>query len=495
MTKHPTKSRRAQGVLSLTAVVWVMAGCATSDGLEPQARLTPATTVAAGLPAAQDVRYSRSWPTQDWWRGLGDAQLNTLIDEALQGNPDLVAADARVRQARAWAQQADAHRGPTLDAQASVQSVHIPGTVMPSDTGDAYFAPKILGLSGSYALDLWGGQRAAWEAAVGRQRAGEVDAQAARLLLSIDVARTYAQLGHAYQARDLAQQDAQRAQRAQRVLGLAQQREKAGIDGATEVRQAESVAATAAQRLAQANHGIESEQSALAVLLGQGPARGGAIARPAPLQPLALAWPDNLPAELLGRRPDIVAARWRVEAAQRDIDAAKTSFYPSFNLTAALGLVSFHVDDLVSLRSRYYSVAPAISLPMFDGGRLRANLAGRDAEYDVAVAQYNKTLVTAVNQVALQMQTAQSLNAQLTAQQQAVAAARAAWQLATQRYQRGIGSYFDVLLVEQSVLAAETTLTQLHTQQVDAAIQLIHALGGGYQATTDNTPQTAKASS
>lgn len=485
-------SRRALGVLSLTALVWAMAGCATSDGLKPQAQLTPAARVAAGWPAVQDVRYSRSWPTQDWWRAWGDDQLNSLIDEALHGNPDLVAADARVRQSRAWAQQADGQRGPTLNAQASVQSVHIPGTVMPSDTGDAYFAPKILGLSGSYALDLWGGQRAAWEAAVGRQRAGEVDAQAARLLLSIDVARTYAQLGHAYQARDLAQQDAQRAQR---VLGLAQQREKAGIDGATEVRQAESVAATAAQRLAQASHGIESEQSALAVLLGQGPARGGAITQPAPLKPLALAWPDNLPAELLGRRPDIVAARWRVEAAQRDIDAAKASFYPSFNLTAALGLVSFHVDDLVSLRSRYYSVAPAISLPIFDGGRLRANLAGRDAEYDVAVAQYNKTLVAAVNQVALHMQTAQSLNAQLTAQQQAVAAARAAWQLATQRYQRGIGSYFDVLLVEQSVLAAETTLTQLHTQQVDAAIQLIHALGGDYQATTDNTPQTAKASS
>lgn len=474
----PEKFYRRDVVSVIVLLVFALGGCASSDGLSTQGRISsPASLSTARSLGNQGGKYARTWPAADWWHALGDAQLDTLVDEALQGNPDLAVADARARQAAALALNADAQRSLKVSALASVQGIHLPGGLSSPTSGDRYITPWILGLNGSYNFDLWGGARAAWEAALGQQYASEVDVQAARLALSADVARTYTRLSYACQAHELAKRDAERTQH---LLELTTQRVNAGIDSIVQQRQAEALAASTRQQLAQAAHAIESEQIALAILIGKGPDRAAEIARPAALQPLALAVPDNLPADLLGRRPDIVAARWRVQAAQRDIDVSKANFYPSFNLTTAIGFLSLHSDDLISLRSRYYAVAPAISLPIFDSGRLRANLAGRNAEYDIAVAQYNKTLVTALNEVALQIQAAQALTAQETAQQQSANAAREAWELAMQRYQHGIGSYIEVLTIEQSVLAAETTLAQIHTQQIDTAIQLAHALGGGY---------------
>ena len=469
-----------------------LGGCASSEGLSTEGKIATSSGLWSGNAlSSSKTQFGKTWPATDWWQALGDAQLDQLIKEALQGNPDLDVADARVRQAAAMAMNADASRSVSVKATTSIQGIHLPGKVISPTSDDQYFTPKILGLSGSYNADLWGGEKAAWEAALGQQHASEVDAKAARLALSVDVARTYAQLGYDYEAHDLAQKDTERTQH---LLKLTVQRVTAGIDSISQQRQAEALAASAEQKSAQAAHAIESERIALAILIGKGPDRANAIARPKTLQPMALALPDNLPAELIGRRPDIVAARWRVEAAQHDIDSAKAGFYPSFNLTAAVGLVSFHTSDLISLRSRYYSVAPAISLPIFDGGRLRANLAGRNSEYDIAVAQYNKTLAGAFNQVALQIQAGQSLSAQEASQQQSVSAAREAWQMAMERYRRGIGSYVEALTVEQSVLAAETSLTAIRTQQVDTAIQLVHALGGGYgtESTEQQTPQTSE---
>jgi len=474
MTKPEARCRQWPLVLG---VVLALTGCASSVGLNSQTHMlsTPAA-MPAPADTVPDSRLSRTWPSEDWWRALNDPQLDDLIQQALQGNPDLAAADARLRLASAQAELRDAQRGTAFSAQAMVQDVRLPGSLLPGGES-AHMSPKVLGLNASHDFDVWGGERAAWEAALGRQRAIEVDARSARLLLSVDVARTYALLGYSHELRDLYQQDQDRARQ---VLSLTRQRVQAGIDGLVQQHQAEAVLASASQRLAQADLQIEAQRNALAVLLGQGPEKAANIQRPAPVTSLALHWPDTLPADLLGRRPDIVAARWRVQAAQSDIDAARTRFYPSFNLTAAAGLASMSVSDLFSLSNRYVAVLPAVSLPLFDSGRLRANLSARNADYDAAVAQYNKTLVTALNQVALQMQTAQSLQTQVQAEQQAVDAARLSWSLAQQRYQRGVGSYVEALSVQQTVLATEALQAQLHHQQLDTAILLIRALGGGY---------------
>ncbi len=479
----------------LLSLVILLGGCASNAGLSTQSRISSPSNLSAGKSLANPgAKYASTWPVLDWWHALGDAQLDALIQEALQGNPDLAAADARIRQASTMAMNVNASRFPVVNARGSVQGMHIPGellSAMAPDSSDQYVKIWTLGFSGSYKADLWGGERAAWESALGQQHASEVDVQAARLTLSADVAHAYARLAYAWQAHDLAQKDADRSQH---LLDLATQRVSAGIDSIGQQRQAEATAAAARQQVAQSAHAIESGQIALAILIGKGPDRAAEITRPAALQPLALAVPDNLPADLLGRRPDIVAARWRVEAAQRDIDASKAEFYPSFNLTAAFNLMSLHSDDLLTLRSRYYTASPALSLPIFDGGRLRAKLADRNAEYDIAVARYNKTLVGAFNEVALQIQAAQALATQESEQLQSVSAAREAWELAMQRYRRGISSYIEALNAEQSVLAKEATLAVIRAQRIDSAIQLVHALGGGYatESTGNTTPSTTQ---
>jgi NodT family efflux transporter outer membrane factor (OMF) lipoprotein len=467
------------------------AGCANMHGLAPEGKLFESTSLASEK-SLSGVRLSEAaWPAADWWHSLGDPQLDAVIGEALKGNPDLAVADARLREASAQALGADAARMPQVGFKAALPGAQIPESVLPA-LGGNYLTFKQLAFSFSYTFDLWGGQRAAWESAVGAQHAAEVDAQAARLTLSADVARAYSQLAYAFEANDVARNDLDRAKR---LLALTQQRVSAGIDSQAQLRQAEATEASAEQKLAQSEHAIDSSRTMLSVLLGKGPDRGLEITRPVPLKPLDLALPEALPANLVGRRPDLIAARWRVESSRRGIDAAKTQFYPNINLTAMAGTLAQHTADVLELGNRFALVTPAISLPIFDGGRLRSNLASKDATYDLAVAQYNKILVGALNEVSEQVSQLQSLVTQEAAQQRALKAAREAWDLATLRYRNGVGSYLEVLSVQQALLAADLQLATLHTQQVDASIQLVRALGGGYRDPNAASAAPAKTAS
>ena len=463
------------------ATALLLAGCADMSGLAPQVQLRSEQSVATNASLAGIA--PASWPDGDWWRGLGDTTLDALIREALQANPDMAATEARVRLAAAQAGAADAARYPTLDAKAS-----FPGTPFPDDFPKpfaGYTSAKQANLTAGYTFDLWGGQRAAWEAALGQQRATEVDGEAARLTLSTRVAQAYGDLEYAFASHDIAIADLDRAQK---LLDLTRQRVQAGIDSIALLRQAESTQASAEQKKAQTAQRIESVRTQLAVLLGQGPDRGLSIERPKALNVTELALPENLPAELLGRRPDIVAARWRVEASRRSIDAAKAQFFPNINLTAVFGVMSLKGADLFDSSSRFGLVTPAISLPIFDGGRLRSNLAGRDADYDLAVAQYNKTLIGAFNEVADNLSQLRSLQTQLTAQQRALTSAQQAWELSTQRYRNGVGGYLEVLVLQQALHAAEDRLADIQNRRIAASINLVRALGGGYNAERAETP-------
>ncbi|MDE2315868.1 MAG: efflux transporter outer membrane subunit, partial [Xanthomonadaceae bacterium] len=223
-------------------------------------------------------------------------------------------------------------------------------------------------------------------------------------------------------------------------------------------------------------------------LLGKGPDRGREIGRPHLLSPAELAVPADLPVDLVGHRADLVAARWRVQSAGKEIQAAKAAFLPNLNLGVMAGLIAVGGESLFQLPARFYSVAPSLSLPIFDGGRLRANLSARDAQYDLAVAQYNQTLVRAVNEVADDVDAAQSLTEQAAAQSRALAAAQDAWQLAEQRYKAGVGSYLEALSVRQQLLVAEQRMAALKAQQADQSVQLIGALGGGYRPDAGQQP-------
>ncbi|WP_274381164.1 efflux transporter outer membrane subunit [Pseudomonas cavernae] len=474
---------------ALLSSLLMLSACVSPNGLEPQGKPLDIAALQAGKSLSGVPLSPANWPHQDWWQVLGDPQLSGLIEQALQGTPDLQIADARARQASAQAMAEDAARLPTVTATASYAGSRLPESLVPQPLGGSFSAVKYLSLGFNYDFDLWGGQRAAWEAALGQARAAQVDRQAARLNLSANVARAYSQLGYAFIARDLAREELQRAEH---LVKLSQQRMDAGLDSKVQLQQSQTLQASAQQQLAATEQQIDSERVALAVLLGQGPDRGQQIDRPQVLQPTALALPSNLPAELLGRRPDVIAARWRVEAASKGIEATKTEFYPNLNLSAMAGLLASHGGDLFQGSSRFYQVAPAISLPIFDGGRRRADLAGADADYDLAVAQYNKALVSALGEVSEDLSQLRSLQRQISAQQQARDIAKSNFALATRRYGEGIGNYLDVLSVEQQLLVSERLLAELNAQQLDTSVRLVQALGGGFQPDQGPLAQVAR---
>jgi NodT family efflux transporter outer membrane factor (OMF) lipoprotein len=461
-----------------TALTLALAGCASSGGLHPDGTPIDPSSLKADRSLAN--LSAAAWPSTDWWSGLGDPQLDALIAEALKDNPGLGVADARARAAQAEAGVAEAARKPSVNGGAAAAGARPPAALL----GDkAHFAVAKYGyVSFKWDLDLWGGKRAAWEAAVGQARAAEVDARAARIELSGNVARAYAQLGYAFTQQDLAAGELKRANQSRE---LTRQRVAAGIDNQIALKQGDAEVATAEQDVALAARAVDAARSSLSVLLGKGPDRGLQIARPRLLKPAELAVPSNLPLDLLGHRADLVAARWRVEAASKDIKVAKTEFMPNISIGAMAGVISMGGGNPFSLPGRFYQFGPSLSLPIFDGGKLRANLSGKDAQYDIAVAQYNQALVGALNQVADDLSALQSLHDQLAAQQRAQTAAQQAWDLALQRYQAGIGSYLEALVVRQQLLVANTGMAALQAQQVDLSVQLIQALGGGFQPQPD----------
>lgn len=472
MTRTPTVPPLRRLVPAILAIA--LAGCASTGGLEPQLQPRDADGLAASRVLGGDA--AAAFPAQDWWRAFGDPQLDALVTEALAGQPGLEAADARVRQAVAQAGLADAARRPTVGAGARYSALRIPETIAPEPLGGEYKGSLLLTLNLDYTPDLWGGQRARWLAAVGQVRAMEVEAQAARLTLAGNVAKAYVGLAQAWQAQDVATAEKQRASR---LMDLSRQRVKAGLDNRMQVRQTESMLAAAEQQAQAARQQVALARDALAALLGKGPDRGLAIERPKLLDAPTPAIPGVVPSELLGHRPDVVAARWRVEAASHGIAAAKADFYPRVNLAAMVGLAAGGLADLFSTDALLVQGGPAISMPIFDGGRLRNALLKSDADFDLAVAAYNGSLVTGLREVADALQSARSLEAQIAAATQARAAAKDAWELAMARYRAGLSTQLDVLAAQRPLLQFDQQIAALRAQRLNALVELDQALGGG----------------
>ncbi len=461
-------------LIAALALVVTVGGCASTHGLAPRVQPMPADQLAAGR--SLGMFSNAAFPERDWWKALGDPQLDALIDEALAGTPTLDAADARLRQAIAQAGLADSARKPNVGVSAQYAGLRIPETVAPAPLGGGYKGIFLLNLTFKYDPDFWGGKRAKWEAALGQARATEVDVQAARLMLASNIASTYVVLAQAHAAHDVAVAEQARASH---LLDLGRQRAKAGLDSQLPLRQAESGVASAQQQAQAAQQQIDATRNALAALLGKGPDRGLDITKPTLLTAPLPGVPAVLPSELLGHRPDVVAARWRVEAAQHGIQASKAGFYPTVNLAGMVGLASSGLSNLFGTDALLVQGGPAISLPIFDGGGLRNQLAKSDADYDLAVANYDQTLVAALREVADALQSARSLDAQIASARQAGDAAQAAWQLAQTRYHAGLGTQLDVLAAQQPLLQLDQRLAALRAQRLNAAIDLDRALGGG----------------
>ncbi|HMA32330.1 MAG TPA: efflux transporter outer membrane subunit [Casimicrobiaceae bacterium] len=461
------------------SAVLLVAGCANMHGLAPEASPASADALASARTLATVKTSPSAWPDAHWWKAFGDPELDRLIDEALAASPTLKVAEARTRKALAYAAIARSSLYPRVDAGGEVtRQLLSESTFYPPPLGGSWDTYYRLEATLNWEIDFWGKNRSAWEAAISQAKAAEVDAQAARLALAVNVAQAWVQLQRAYQQRDIAQ--ATLARREQ-LYALTRDRNAAGIDSRLELKQTEETLPAARERIEQIDETIALTRNQLAALLGRGPDRGLDIARPDAhaLGPLAL--PTVIPAELLGRRPDLVAQRLRVEAAQKDIAVAKAEFYPNVNLAAFVGLESLGASQFFSAASRMAGLGPAITLPIFDAGRLQGNLAARDADYDAAVEQYNQTLVDALRDVVDQLASFRSVEAQRRQQAQALAAAREAYDLALMRYREGLGDYLQVLFAEQPLLAQQGLDVDLRARELALSVNLIRALGGGYR--------------
>jgi NodT family efflux transporter outer membrane factor (OMF) lipoprotein len=221
-------------------------------------------------------------------------------------------------------------------------------------------------------------------------------------------------------------------------------------------------------------------QNALAALTGQGN-RAVVQTQPSLAMLKSIPTPTELPADLLGQRPDVVAARWRVEAAGHDVANAKAQFYPNVNLTAFVGLSSFGLGKLLDIGSEQWGIGPAIRLPIFEGGRMRANLRGKNADLDAAVESYNASVLDAIHDTADQLASSQSIARQQAEQRQALDSAEGAYQIALQRYKAGLGTYLNVLAAETAVLNQRRLGVDLAGRALETQVGLVRALGGGYR--------------
>lgn len=436
---------------------------------------------AADYASAQSLKGSSSaWPSSGWWKGYTDPQLDALMAEGISGAPDLTAALARSRTAQGLAQQAGAALLPSLDATASIdyqnQSQNIAGSNGHVPSG--WHATGTTGLSLNFDLDLFGKNRAALRAARNDAAAARFDVDEARLLLTTGIASAYADLSALYAQRD--NLEAALEIRA-KSLEVVKARYDAGVETIDAVRQAEARIPQTRGDIAATDEAIMLDKHALAALVGAGPDRALTIDRPKVwLQ--AQEVPANASIDLIGRRPDIAAARIRVEAAAERIREARAAFYPNINIGALVGLQSLGLGSLLEQGSQFASVAPAVTLPLFHGGALQGQYRGRRGQYDEAVASYDGEVIQALRETADTVTSEKMLAERLAQSRSALAAYEDALRVARGRYEEGLTDYLSVLTAQESVVNARLSVAQLESRAFTLDVQLVRALGGGFRA-------------
>jgi NodT family efflux transporter outer membrane factor (OMF) lipoprotein len=464
--------RNAVAALSLTGALLASACAAPDLGPRPAFNIVGSQQVFAS-PIAD-------WPAESWWTGYGDPQLTTLIETGLREAPTIALAQARLLRASALAGQAQAAASPSISTSAAfAASKPSYNTGLPTpaalrgwnDTGRT-------SLDFSYELDLWGKTRAAIAAATSEEAAAGADAAAARLIVSTSIAGAYADLARLFADRDVL---ASTLTVRQQTLDLARRRTERGYDSDAELRQAEVGPPLAQAELEAIDEQIALTRLRLAALMGQAPERAATIVRPQVSTPRSLGLPADLPAALIARRPDLVAARWRAEAASERIDVARAAFYPNVNLMVLIGIQSLGVGNLAAAGSDLGSVGPVLGLPIFDGGRRKAGFKIARADHDAAVAAYDATLNLALEEIADAVTSHRALDRRLTESRRARDAAMSAWRLAKRRYTAGATDFTAVLAAEDRMLGAQRTVSALEARRFILDLALVRALGGGWR--------------
>jgi NodT family efflux transporter outer membrane factor (OMF) lipoprotein len=485
----PALSRRAAMAIASAVAALALAGCANYFGIKSDKQIaTPGQFESTqSLPA-----QGGQWPSLDWANQFGDPQLPQLVTEALEGNPSIAQAQARIAKASSYIESSRSNLYPKVQGSYSWTRELFSGNALyPPPYGGSWYSENNALASASWDLDLWGKNRQRLGSAVSQEKTAEADMQQARVTLASSVARTYNQLAQLYALRDIA---AREIQNRKDVSTITNDRVTAGLDTNVERQTAAGNIATSQTTQSDLDGQITVVRYQLAALLGKGPDRGLQIAQPVLAPGGAVALPDNLPADLVSRRPDLVAARWQVEAAMHDVKEAKAEFFPDVNLAAGFGFDAFGWGKFLTAGSRQAQFGAAIHLPIFDAGALRSQLKGRYADFDLDVANYNQTLVNALNDVATQVATIRSIDQQMGDAQRALDASTHAYELAVVRYKAGLAPQLQVLNADINRLSAEQTVTNLKMRRRDMQFGLIKALGGGFDATATGLVVPAEAS-
>ena len=453
----------------------LMAGCAVP---ESKPLVTPLAAPALGLSGTPAPTIAA-----DWWRGFGDPQLDRLVGDAVAGNPSLDAALARVAQARAVLATRDAENGPNVTLDASEQVARLSGryTIPPPFAGSTRFIGSTAA-NLSWNLDLFGRQKAAIEGARASVRAAALDVAAARLTLSGAVVQTYVDMARAEMQAGIAQRTIATRENSLRLVNV---RIRNNLSSKLEAQAAATLLAQARQALLRSQAAQVLAKTALAALAGRG------VDYPATIRPTAirldaaLPLPRAVPADLLARRADIAAAQARIEAAAAGRQVARRAFYPNVNLAAMAGFQAVGLGNLVSLDAGTAGAGPALHLPLFDNGRLKAELAGSTALLDAATADYNDRVVGAVREAADALARIGALEADRVRQREVVRGFAETGRLNAIRVSSGLDSRLDLVDNDVRTLEAEQADANLAADAAQQRIALVLALGGGFDSSQD----------
>lgn len=460
------------------AIAALLSACGTvgPDFKAPQDIATPAWRHAQ---AGQQQEAARL--PADWWTVFGDQTLNTLEQRALHNNPNVRAAAQRLVQAQAQLGVVRAGQLPSVNVQAGISNSR---TSAETSQGLALGHRSIegnnysLGAGFSWELDLWGRVRRVVEAADAQALAAQDDRDGVLLMLSGQVATTYWQL-RGLDAELAILRNALATRRESQELIEA--RFNAGLSNELDVSRARIERANAEADLHEAQRQRNTLEHALSVLVGASPSEPLIAAGQSAALPQPPAIPVGLPASLLGQRPDLASSVAGLKAFNAQIGVAEGAFYPALSLTGNFGYASESLRNLAQGSARQFSFGPlALSLPVFDAGRNRANLKLAQARYDEAVANHEARLLSALREVEDALSDVQERQQQGEVQVQAQQAASRALQVAQARYERGVSTYLDVTDAQRSALAADRAAAQIRTQRLLAAVSVARALGGGW---------------
>ncbi|HTT05202.1 MAG TPA: efflux transporter outer membrane subunit [Steroidobacteraceae bacterium] len=434
----------------------------------------PAAPLPAAWQAGTAVQQSQSdWPTADWWRGFGSNTLDDYVHQALAGSDDIAAAVARVHEAEDQAQVAGAPLYPALSGQVGAEKTR---EFSPPDKTVTFGAFEPL-LSASYELDFWGKNRSAHQAALLTARASAYDRETVVLTVLGEVASDYFQ---ALEMRDRLAVATNSLANAQAILSGLQTEQQVGTGTALDVAQQAAVVAVENATIPPLRQQLQQSMDALAILLGRAPetlqfqdAGLSSITAPPVLQ--------GLPSQLLARRPDIAQAEAQLHAANADIGVARAAFFPDITLTATGGYASSYLSRLINPSTSIYSLSGSIVQAIFQGGALRGQYHYSQAHYAELLADYHKSVLSALSDVENALVAVQQTADQQVRQQDAADKAQRAYDFAQQQMRAGVTNILTVLNTETTLFTAQDQLVQVKFQHLQALVNLYTALGGGWQ--------------